>query len=240
MVQKPISAVGFDLDDTLCVYLPVAERARRMAFAELMLPHTSYDLETIDHHYKLAFKEVLEIIHTEPWYSLYKHEGHPTRLETMRRMLEKLGLPNDGLAEQLSWRYLHLREQHLHLFEDTLPVLNALRERYPLFVITNGPAREQRRELELLGLTDYFQVVAIEGEVGVGKPHPDIFRFVESQLNLPPEQMLFVGNSWKHDVMGAYQAGWQALWLNRDQQPHPEPELPIGTLHSLYELLEWL
>lgn len=240
MIRHPVRAIGFDLDDTLCVYLPVAEQSRRLAFQELVLPHLEADLDAVDQHYKHAFREVLEMIHTEPWYSLYKQEGHPTRTETMRRMLRRLGLPADGLAEQLSRRYAQLREERLHLHADTLPVLNTLRERYPLAVITNGPAYEQRRELQVLGIEDYFDVIAIEGEVGIGKPHSEIFRFVEARLGVAPEELLFVGNSWAHDVKGALNAGWQAVWLNREHQPQPEPEVAVATIHSLEALLEWL
>ncbi len=239
MIASHIRAVGFDLDDTLCIYMPIAREARLRTFEQLLLPRVTLSLEAIDQHYRHAFREVLEQIHTEPWYSLYKQEGHPTRTETMRRLLERMGLRDDSLAEALSWRYLQEREKRLKLHADTLPVLNALKERYPLFVITNGPAREQRRELAILQLEPFFEVVAIEGEVGVGKPHPEIFRTVERALNLPPQSLMFVGNSWEHDVLGALQAGWNAVWLNRENLPHPEPhraEVPV--ISDLYALLD--
>ncbi|MCX7924314.1 MAG: HAD family hydrolase, partial [Fimbriimonadales bacterium] len=180
---------------------------------------------------------MLEEIHSERWYPLYLREGHATRTETFRRLLESLNLNTDGLAEQISYEYAALREQLLHLHEETLEVLNALRERYPLFVITNGPAYEQRRELKVLGLEAMFDVVAIEGEVGIGKPHKPIFEFVEQHLQLPPEQILFVGNSWTHDVQGALNAGWQAAWGNREGAPHPQPDSPVLVLPNLRPLL---
>jgi putative hydrolase of the HAD superfamily len=234
----PIRAIGFDLDDTLCLYIPIAVRARRQAFAELVQPLLGTDVETIDRAYQQAFWQMMEEIRREPWRSHYLRSGEPTRTETMRRMLALLGVPPDGLAERLSARYLELREGQLQLFEDTLPVLSALREQYPLFVITNGPALEQRRELRLLGLEPYFDLVAIEGELGVGKPDPAIFLHVQERLRLPGEQILFVGNSWEHDVQGARRVGWQAAWLNREGAPPPEPDTPV--LRSLRELLSHL
>ena len=236
-LKAMIRAVGFDLDDTLCVYLPVAVRARRQAFAELVQPLSGLDIETIDAAYQRVFWQMMEEIKQEPWRSRYLRSGEPTRTETMRRMLTSLGLSPNGLAERLSARYLELRESQLQLFEDTLPTLNALRERYRLFLITNGPALEQRRELHRLGLEPYFEPVAIEGELGVGKPDPAIFQFVQERLNLAPQQILFVGNSWAHDVRGALQVGWAAAWLNRDGAPPPEPDLAVPILRSLQELL---
>ncbi|MCS7300688.1 MAG: HAD family hydrolase, partial [Fimbriimonadales bacterium] len=182
----------------------------------------------------------LEELHSEQWYPLYLREGHPTRTETFRRMLRSLNLDTDGLAERISTEYAALREQLLHLHEETLEVLHALRERYPLFVITNGPAYEQRRELQVLGIENLFDFVAIEGEVGVGKPHKPIFEFVERRLGLPPEQILFVGNSWEHDVQGALGAGWQAVWVNREGAPPPQPDSAVPAVSDLRRLLEWL
>ncbi|MEN3001583.1 MAG: HAD family hydrolase [Armatimonadota bacterium] len=233
----PIRAIGFDLDDTLCLYMPIAMRARRQAFAELVQPLLEVDIETIDQAYRQAFWQMMDEIKREPWRSRYLQSGEPTRTETMRRMLTLLGFVPDGLAEQLSARYLELRESQLQLFEDTLPVLQALRQHHTLFLITNGPAREQRRELHLLGLEPYFELVAIEGELGVGKPDPAIFLHVQEQLHLAPEQILFVGNSWEHDVKGALQVGWRAAWLNREGAPTPEPEASVPMLRSLTELL---
>jgi len=237
MLTPAVRAIGFELDDTLCVYMPVAKQARWRTFEQVLVSHLNRSVEEIDRHYRHAFSEVLQAIHTEPWYSLYKREGHPTRTETMRRMLWRMGMEDADLAERLSWHYLSERERGLHLFGDTLPTLNALKARYPLFVITNGPAYEQRRELALLGLEPFFEVVAIEGEVGIGKPHPEIFRFVERALGLPPESLLFVGNSWEHDVKGALGAGWHAVWLNREGLPHPEPETGVPAISDLYALL---
>ncbi len=232
-----IRAIGFDLDDTLCVYMPIAVQARRQAFAELVQPLLGVDIETIDRAYRQAFWQMMEEIRQEPWRSRYLRSGEPTRTETMRRMLSLLGVVPDGLAEQLSARYLQLRESQLQLFEDTLPVLDALRERYRLFLITNGPAQEQRRELRLLGLEPYFDPVAIEGELGIGKPDPAIFQFVQERLSVAPEQILFIGNSWEQDVKGALSVGWHTAWLNREGIPHPEPGAPVPVLRSLTELL---
>lgn len=235
-----VRAVGFDLDDTLCVYMPVAVQARRQIFEQYLVPRLNLPIEVIDQHYRHAFTSVLEEIHSDRWYPLYLREGRATRTETFRRMLERLGWNPEGLAEQLSDEYAALREQRLHLHDETLEVLHTLRERYPLFVITNGPAYEQRRELQVLGLEPLFTVIAIEGERGIGKPHKPIFEWVEAQLQLPPEQILFVGNSWEHDVQGALHAGWHAAWVNREGAPHPDPNSPALVVPNLRPLTEWL
>jgi FMN phosphatase YigB (HAD superfamily) len=55
-----VRAVGFDLDDTLCVYMPVAVQARRVMMERYLAPQTGLPIETLDQHYKRAFHSVLE------------------------------------------------------------------------------------------------------------------------------------------------------------------------------------
>jgi FMN phosphatase YigB (HAD superfamily) len=126
-----VRAVGFDLDDTLCVYMPVAVQARRAMMERYLAPQTGLPIETLDQHYKRAFHSVLEELHTERWYPLYLREGRATRTETFRRLLASLNLDADGLAERISEEYAALREQMLHLHEETLEVLHALRATLP-------------------------------------------------------------------------------------------------------------
>ncbi len=240
MFTQPIRAVGFDLDDTLCVYMPIAVQARLQILQTHLAPRTQLPLDALDQHYRRAFRTVLEELHSPRWYPLYLQEGRATRTETFRRLLQSLQIDDERLADQMSAEYAALRESLLRLHDDALTTLHALRERYPIFVITNGPAYEQRRELQTLGIEALFDIVAIEGEVGVGKPHKPIFEFVRGQLNLPAEQILFVGNSWEHDVQGALNAGWQAVWLNRDGATHPQPDSPVPVLTNLHRLVEHL
>ena len=46
-----VRAVGFDLDDTLCVYMPVAVQARRIIMERYLAPQTGLPIETLDQHY---------------------------------------------------------------------------------------------------------------------------------------------------------------------------------------------
>ncbi|MCX7924695.1 MAG: hypothetical protein N2554_02665, partial [Fimbriimonadales bacterium] len=64
----PVRAVGFDLDDTLCVYMPVAVQARRQMLEKHIAPRVNLPVEVLDQHYRRAFQSMLEEIHSERWY----------------------------------------------------------------------------------------------------------------------------------------------------------------------------
>lgn len=238
MKLQGIRAVYFDLDDTLCAFMETAVKARRQAFEELVQPRVEWDTETIDRAYRKVFGVMYESVHYEPWRSLYLKNGRPTRTETMRRMLDELGIEDCGLASLVSERYSRLRAEMLKLFEDALPTLKVLKPSYKIGLITNGPAYEQREEIEVLGLESWFDSIAIEGEIGIGKPHREIFERALSDLQVQPQEAIFIGNSWSHDVMGAFQSGMHAIWLNREGEPSPNHEgLPILEIKKLPELL---
>lgn len=238
MKLQGIRAVYFDLDDTLCAFMETAVKARRQAFEELVQPRLGLEIDTIDGAYKKVFEIMYESVHYEPWRSLYLKNGRPTRTETMRRMLDELGIEDCRLASLVSERYSRLRAEMLKLFEDALPTLKVLKPSYKIGLITNGPAYEQREEIEVLGLESWFDSIAIEGEIGIGKPHREIFERALSDLQVQPQEAIFIGNSWSHDVMGAFQSGMHAIWLNREGEPSPNHEgLPILEIKKLPELL---
>ncbi|MEO0250248.1 MAG: HAD family hydrolase, partial [candidate division WOR-3 bacterium] len=235
--NRVFQAIFYNLDDTLCVVIPVAMRARRQAFEELVQPLVSMEIEAIDKVYKEVFAQMLELCQHEPWRSRYLKSGEPTRTETMRRLLERLGIEDLDLAKQLSSRYAHLREEYLTLFEDALPTLTTLRPHFALGVITNGPADVQQQEIERLGLKPWLDVILIEGELGIGKPDPRIFQAALQAIGVKPEQALFVGNSWENDIQGALGVGMHAVWLNRDGVPRQEGnDSLVAEIRTLFEL----
>ena len=163
-------------------------------------------------------------------------------------------MADEELAKQLSETYARERDGALELFEDTVEVLEELKPRYPLGLITNGPADIQRQEIETLGIGRYIDHVFIEGEMRFGKPEPEVFRRAEAAVGFSGPEILFVGNSFAHDIRPAIEAGWRSAWIRRptdvppsaapggspvEQAPEgaPEPDVVIGELRELLPLL---
>lgn len=121
------------------------------------------------------------------------------------------------------------------------PMLRDLRQRYAVGLITNGEAALQRRKLELLGLEDSFDAILISGEYGVAKPDPRIFWAMCEKLGCGPAEMLYVGDSPRMDVQGAYNAGLTPVWVNTGGHwPFPELKRAPYEVHDVTELLELL
>lgn len=69
------------------------------------------------------------------------------------------------------------------------------------------------RKLELLGLSDLFDVVMTSEETGFLKPDPRPIRILAERLGVEPRDLLYVGNSAAYDVGGAKSAGAASAYV---------------------------
>ncbi|MGX7204291.1 HAD family hydrolase [Enterococcus pingfangensis] len=90
----------------------------------------------------------------------------------------------------------------------------------PIGIITNGPVKRQTDKINALQLTNWInqENIIISDGVQIQKPDPDIFRLMEEKLNLTPDSLLYVGDSFDNDVLGAKAAGWSVWWFNHQKR----------------------
>lgn len=245
--QEPfgnVRAVFFDLDDTLCAYWDAAKAGLRAAFEAEPVP--GYELEEALKVWAREFRRYAEELKTSHWYEIYLTEGSTTRAELMRQALEAMGVTDPELAWRLSEVYGRERDARLELFPDARNVLRALSGTFHLGLITNGPADIQRQEIATLNIGSYFETVLIEGEMGLGKPHAAVFAKAEEACRAKGDEVLFVGNSYAHDIAPALRAGWRTVWIRRESDVPPSAdtprreEMPEGAIHpdAILETLE--
>jgi len=78
--------------------------------------------------------------------------------------------------------------------------------------------------LKKLGLEDFFPVRFSSEEVGYLKPRPESFQELVKRLEVPGENILYVGNSYSYDVVGAQKANLKAAHLVRKPETHSEAD----------------
>jgi putative hydrolase of the HAD superfamily len=129
----------------------------------------------------------------------------------------------------------------LVLFGDAVQTLEALRPRYKLGLVTNGPSHTQRPKIEQFKLIDYLDLLIVSEEVGVAKPDPAIFTIALEQLGVAPSEALFVGDSPEFDLRGAAAARMPFIWMNpRGEQLPADVDPPIAVIERLTDLLPLL
>ena len=95
-----------------------------------------------------------------------------------------------------------------------------------------------------MGLAERLDTAVFSSEVGLRKPHPEIFRRALEALQVAPERALFVGDSRNADIRGAQALGMrtaQALWFRADPDDgEPEPDFeaftPMDVLNAVRRL----
>ena len=70
----------------------------------------------------------------------------------------------------------------------------------------------------------------------------DSFEAVQRKLGVFPGNLVMVGDSWTDDVEGAVNAGWTAVWVNREGAPRPAHDVEaliyeVRTLDRLPDLI---
>ena len=84
-------------------------------------------------------------------------------------------------------------------------------------IVTNvDPDRMQfqRHKIDALGLTPLFDTIVMSGEVGVHKPDRRVFDRATQLLGVSNEDCVFVGDNPNADIVGALNAGMEAVWID--------------------------
>jgi HAD superfamily hydrolase (TIGR01509 family) len=126
-------------------------------------------------------------------------------------------------------------------FADVEPMLDAVRALGTRIGVVSDWGSNLRGILATLGLDRHLDFVLPSGAVGVAKPNPAFYSLALEAGGVRPDEALMVGDSYRADVLGAWSAGMDAVWLDRREginiTPADEPmPTDVRRIHSLDEL----
>lgn len=96
--------------------------------------------------------------------------------------------------------------------EHSRVVINMLYERYPMVLVSNfyGNIGVVLKEFNL---DNFFSHIIESAVVGIRKPDPRIFLLGVKALDLKPEEVVVVGDSFYKDIIPAKKAGCKTVWF---------------------------
>jgi len=211
-----VKAITLDLDDTLWPIWPTIQRAELALAAWLAERAPGAAAVFADKEARLAVRE-----HVVQNYPHFGHDLSAIRRESIRTALHR-AQEDTSLAEP-AFEVFFAERMRVELFDDVLPALAALSERFPLVALSNGNAHVNR-----VGLGQFFAHSLSASEFGIAKPDVRIFHAAADRVGVPAAHVLHVGDDAALDVLGALGAGMQTVWVNReahawshtDHQPH--------------------
>lgn len=217
---RPFEAVLFDWDDTLCVAAPHRYLHAQESAAALGIEHSLREIHA-------AFRRAGDST-TLPW------------AEFRRRLPGEMGIPAEHEAAFRA-AYLARDEQRTFaLFDDVLDLFERVGPRnLRLGIISNN--EDVDAHMQALNVHHHFDVVVSPTTFGVAKPNPEVFRRTLAQMQVAPERVLYVGDSYDNDVTGALAAGLTPVLIDRFSVHDDEDGLfRVESLAQLDDLLERL
>ena len=225
-----IRYVLFDVDDTLLDFGKAEAAAIRKTFERIGIPVTD---ELIRRYSE---------INAQQWSRFEKGEITREKLLTERFdiLFSELGINVPSEMAQASYEYL-LGIGH-YFVDGAEELLQALKDKYELYIVSNGNASVQDRRLKSAGIIPYFKDIFISERVGFNKPSAEFFEACFERIpGFEKDKAVIVGDRLSSDILGGINAGVKTCWFN-PRGDAPEPDIPadyeIKHLGELPALLE--
>lgn len=138
------------------------------------------------------------------------------------RFIAPLSLIEEITEEQalaINDDYIERIMQKGTLIDGAIELLDYLKPKYNIHILSNGFTEMQYIKMETAGLSGYFDKVILSDEVGVNKPHPDLFTHALKEIGVNKDNVMMIGDNLFTDIEGAYNSGIDQIWFNPAHKP---------------------
>ncbi len=231
--MEQIRHVFFDLDRTLWDFETNSEATLKELFKELELESK---VGVTDNAFIKEYKRINEIFWED--YRNGVIEKETLRHARFEAALKYFGHEDQKLAATLGEEYIFRSPRKTGLVDGAIEVLDYLKPKYELHIITNGFDEVQHIKMESSGLEPYFDKHITSEAAGAKKPSRIIFDYAAELTKARPHESIMIGDHFEADIEGAIGVNWKAVYyepntpkLNEDSFIH------IQHLRELKELL---
>ena len=236
-MKKTYRDIFIDFDDTLYDTRGNSSIALREVFTQFcLMPHFP-DPE-------IFFNSFWEI-NTELW-AQYSN-GAITRdylmLQRFMRPLSKgVGIAvSEEYCHDISNRFLELCSEKSGVIEGTHELMEHLKSKgYRLHICSNGFREVQYKKLNACGLYQYFDTIILSDEVGALKPSKAFYDAALETAGAKAESTIMIGDNYQNDIVGAMNAGIDAMLFNRWERGFVPPQPVTYIVDELKEIMQIL
>jgi len=215
-----IRAIAFDVNGTLVRILADDDEERIYRAAAHFLTYQGIDLhrhELRDLYFQIMKEQLRASPEKHPefdavgiWRSIIEERGTDFTRALPRGKLEQMPLFLAEMCRGVSRR-------RLGLYPYVCEMLEVLRKRYPLAIVTDAQSTYAHAELHKVGLLSYFDPIIISGDHGYRKPDRRLFQLALDEIGVSAGHTLYVGNDMYRDIYGAREAGLTTVMFDSDQ-----------------------
>jgi putative hydrolase of the HAD superfamily len=226
-MRDGIEGIAFDLDGTLYPNLNLHLKILPIVLKEARLV--------------IAFGKARNIIRKEQEDPSFKKDDfYLYQAEIVGKILRKPAAQLKEIIERLIYRAWEEPFKKVTLFKGVEKTLGDLKKAgYKLGLLSDFPPDTK---LEYLGLRSIWDTTLCSEHCGALKPHPLSFQKLAAAMSLPPEKILYVGNSRPYDVTGAHRAGMKTAWIKHQLIPgkgfrKPHPDFSFSDYRQLHDFM---
>lgn len=188
----------------------------------------------------LEFVETYKKVNQQMWDDYHKNVIDRAELKTKRfsNTFQLLGFKNDFLATILNEEFIKICPTKTNLLPFAKDVLDYLKEKYTLHILTNGFKESQYLKINNSGIAHYFLHVILSETLGLLKPDKGIFDHAVTMFKAQRNDCIMVGDDLVADVLGAKNAGMDHVYFNKGGVKHSENiQFEIKCLTELKHIL---
>jgi putative hydrolase of the HAD superfamily len=232
-VMKEYRNLFIDLDDTLYDFSAASREAFKETYEQL---HYERYFDSFEH-----YMEIYTPYNLEMW-RLYC-EGKITKEELNRRRysypLEAVGVNDQKLAAEFCREALGRIPTKGNLVSGATELLEYLRPKYRMFILSNGFKELQSRKMHTAGIDIYFDALILSEDIGVNKPNRELFDYALQKTGSHLEESIMIGDMFETDITGAANIGMQQIYFNpKGKKGHPfTPTYEVNDLLQIKEIL---
>ncbi len=221
-VSQSIKFVLCDMDDTVLVHRPYADALWLDVLQRFQL---GLDSDSTSRLYE-AIVDERHAFWSDPGLSTWgRLEMTKARTYFVTKAVARVSLRVDeAQVKRLVKEFSTRRDNSVTLPKENRDALLKLKEYGVLLaLVTNGQGDAQRDKVNRFGLSEVFDSIIIEGEIGVGKPDWRVYQLALDSLHATVERTVMVGDNWEWEVVAPSQHGLRALWIQSSDILPPEP-----------------
>ena len=198
------------------------------------LDHTLWDFESNskntfehifnDNHIKVGiedFNTLYKPINQKYW-KLFREDKvskEKLRYARLKETFQALDYAiDDDLIGVLSMDYIDNLSQFNKLFHGAIDILDYLKPKYNMHIITNGFDEVQHKKLKNSSILPYFKHIISSEKAGVKKPNPKIFHYALEIANAKSKESIMIGDNYEADILGARVVGMHTIYCNFDEE----------------------
>lgn len=207
-----------------------------------------------------SFRETYDLLHYERYFDSFEHylslyepynlelwriygEGKITKEELNRRRyshpLECVGVNDRQLADTFCREALGRIPTKGPLMPGALELLEYLRPKYNMYILSNGFKELQSRKMRTAGIDGYFDALILSEDIGINKPNRELYEYALVRTGSKLNESLMIGDMFDTDIVGAANIGMEQMYYNpKEKKGHAfSPTYEVTHLLQIKEIL---